>query len=180
MSQSLDSSLRGKITQDQILIAVVDRLRDQIEVYNEQNCWESDDPIPLTHPGGSEFCTVSFGGGEFPAEFFSGGGTETLTEAGTIIIAPTVPLQGDRPRRRRRRLIADNQGVSLLTRKQQILRALFREEWEPADGLQPLLRDLPSPTRCTPPGEVTIGQAQMLQCRIIIQTVFDWDLDFAQ
>jgi hypothetical protein len=179
MSQSLDPSLRGPVTQDLILIAFVDRLRDQIGEYNDQNCWETDDPIPLSHPGGNEFCTVSFGDGQFPGEFFAGGGSDTLTEAGSVIIAPTVPLQGDRPRRRRRRLVGeidDPDKRTLLERKREILKALFASDWEPASDDQPLLRDLPSPVACSAPAEVTVGEALMLQMRISIQTVFDWDI----
>ncbi|MGV3486233.1 MAG: hypothetical protein ACO1RT_17575 [Planctomycetaceae bacterium] len=177
MSQSLDATLRGATTQDLVLIAFVDRLRDQIAEYTDQNCWESDDPVPLTHPGGGEFCTVSFGDGDFPAEFFAGSSDETLTEMGSVIIAPTIPMDGDRPRRRRRRLVDDSGGVSLIHRKRQILRALFKSEWEPFVGLQPLLRDMPSPVRCSAPGEVVIGEKKMLQMRITVRTVFDWDLD---
>lgn len=180
MSQSIDSSLRGQTTQDEILIAFVDRLRDQIEEYNEQNCWESDDPVPLSHPGGSELCTVSFGPGQFPGEFFSGAGSDTLTEAASIIVAPTVPLTGDRPRRRARRIHKDPDGRSLLHRKRQVLAALFGSPWEPHLDGQPLLRDMPSPGRCTQPGEVMVGDARMLQIQITIQTVFDWDLNVAQ
>ncbi|MFG0261525.1 MAG: hypothetical protein ACF788_03965 [Novipirellula sp. JB048] len=176
MSQPIDSSLRGQISQDEILIAIVDRLRDQIDDYNDQNCWESDDPVPISHPGGNELCTVSFGPGQYPAEFFGGGGADTLTEVGSVIIAPTVPLQGDRPRRRSRRIHKDPDGRSLLHRKRQILSALFGSEWEPSLAGQPLLRDMPSPIRCTPPGEVHIGDARMLQIQLSVQTIFDWSL----
>lgn len=171
----MDPTLRGQTTQILILEAIVDRLIDQIPAYNDQNCWVSDSPVPLSHPGGDELCTVSFGDGSFPHEFFTGGGQDTLVEMGSIIIAPTVPMRGDRLRRRMRR-IAEDDGKSLLDRKQQILRALFFDHWEPVFGEQPLLRDMPAPTRCTAPGEVMIGEARMLQIQITIDTTFDWDL----
>ena len=173
---TIDPVKRGATTQDLILTAIVDRLINQIAEYNDQNCWESDDPVPLSHPGGYEFCTVSFGAGNFPHEFFTGGGAETLTEAGSVTIAPTVTLTGDRPRRRRRRLTSDTDGRNLINRKLQILKALFGSSWEPADGDQPLLRDLPSPVNCSAPAEVMIGEARMLQLRLTIATTFDWDL----
>jgi hypothetical protein len=176
MSQSIDSTLRGATSQDLVLISIVDRLRDAIQDYNDQNCWESDDPVPLSHPGGDEFCTVSFGDGQFPAEFFAGGGADTLTEMGVVIIAPTVPLRGDRPRRRLRRIAKDADGKSLLQRKREILKALFASDWEPAKGTKPLLRDMPSPLSSSAPGEVMVGDAKMLQMRIMVRTVFDWDL----
>lgn len=171
------SSLRGSTTQELILIAIVDRLRLTIENYNDQNCWESDDPVPTSHAGGDEFCTVSFGDGSFPSEFFSGGGHDTLTEMGSVIIAPTVPMRGDRPRRRRRRIHADSEGVSLISRKRLILQSLFSADWEPSYESQPLLRDMPSPMRCTAPGEVMIGEAKYLQIRLTVQTTFDWTMD---
>ena len=173
---ALDPSLRGRITQDSVLEVIGDRLRAAIEIYNDQNCWESDDPVPLSHPGGDEFCTVSLGSGNFPPEFFDGAGAATLVEMGSVIIAPTVPIRGDRPRRRRRRLSSDADGKNLLNRKYLILKALFGEDWEPAAGLQPLLRDLPHPVSCSAPGEVHVGETTMLQLRLMIQTTFDWDL----
>lgn len=173
---TIDPTKRGKTDQALILTAIVDRLIAEIEDYNDQNCWESDDPVPDSAPGGYEFCTVSFGGGNFPREFFDGGGHETLTESGSVIIAPTVTLTGDRPRRRRRRLTADADGRNLMNRKRLILKALFGSQWEPADGDKPLLRDLPSPLSCSPASDVQIGEARMLQMRITIATTFDWDL----
>lgn len=176
MPPSPNLSLRGATTQDLILIAVVDRLRNAISEYNDQNCWESDDPVPLSHPGGDEFCTVSFGDGQFPSEFFAGGGADTLTEMGIVVVAPTVLLRGERPRRRLRRLVDDKDGRSLMHRKRAILRALFGSDWEPAYKGRPLLRDMASPLSCSAPGEVMIGEAKMLQMRIMVRTVFDWDL----
>jgi hypothetical protein len=173
---SIDPTKRGATTQDLILTAIVDRLIASISEYNDQNCWETDDPVPLSHPGGYEFCTVSFGGGNFPTEFFAGGGAETLTEAGSVIIAPTVTLTGDRPRRRRRRLTGDSDGRNLMNRKRQILVALFGSDWEPVDGDKPLLRDLPSPIHCSAPAEVHVGESLMLQMRLTVATIFDWDL----
>lgn len=174
--QSFDSSLRQHCTQDLILSAFVDQLRCEIDGYNDQNCYESDDPVPATHPGGDEFCTVSMGAGTYPAEFYAGAGHETLTEMGSIIIAPTVPMRGDRINHRRRRLIDDTDRKSLLQRKIDILRALFATQWEPVFQNRPLLRDMPSMTRCTAPGEVMVGEARYLQIQLTIQTTFDWDL----
>lgn len=171
----MDPTLRGQTDQILILEAIVDRLIDQIEIYNDQNCWVSDNAVPLTHPGGDEFCTVSFGAGNFPHEFFSGGGQDTLTESGSIIIAPTVHIRGDRPRRRLR-AIADNDGKSLLDRKRQILRALFRDHWEPVFEEQPLLRDMISPGLCSAPGEIVVGEARMMQIQLAVDITFDWDL----
>lgn len=174
--ESIDSTLRGATTQDLIIAAFVERLRGAISQYTDQNCFASDDPVPLSHAGGDEFCTVSFGDGSFPSEFFEGGGNETLVESGSVIISPSIKLSGDRKGRKSRRLYEDNEGKSLINRKRQILVALFGGTWEPRSGRQPLLRDMPSPRRATAPGEIIVGEAKYTQSRIIVDTVFDWDL----
>lgn len=171
----MDPTLRGQTDQSDILDAIVARLIDQIPAYSDQNCWVSDHPVPLSHPGGDEFCTVSMGNGRFPHEFFTGGGQETLTEQGSIIIAPTVPMRGDRVRRRYRR-IAGDENKSLLDRKRQILRAMVYNHYDLVLGEKPLLRDMPAPMQCTAPIEIQVGEAKMLQVQITIETVFDWDL----
>lgn len=174
--QIIDSSLRGSTTQERILLSIAQRLIAQIPVFTDQNCWVSDDPVPLSHPGGNEFCTVSFGSGTFADEFFAGAGDDTLTEMGSIVVAPTVPMTGQRVRRRSRRIANDPTGQHLSNRKRQILTALLADGWEPADGEKPLLRDMMSPKSCTAPGEVVIGEAKMLQIQLSFSTVFDWDL----
>lgn len=167
--------LRAYSTPDEILAAIVDRLRERVAGYNDQNCWESDQPIPISHPGGGELCTVSMGGGDFPPEFFGGGGADTLTERGLIVVTPIVPVRGDRPYRRSRRVRSDP--GSVLTRKRQILSALFADPtWEPAVDGRPLLRELMSPGRATDPHDVTTGESRMIAIQISMNVLFDWSL----
>lgn len=176
MAQTIDPTLRGQSLQDDILEAIVVRLIELIPEYSDQNCFISDDPVPEVHPGGDEFCTVSIGDGNFPGEFFVGGGADTLVEDGSVVIAPTLPTRGGRRYRKERFISGETNGKTLLERKRQILKALFAEHWEPLKVTKPLLRDQISPIRCTAPGEVHVAQAKMLQLRVIVRTTFDWDL----
>lgn len=77
----LNNSLRGRTTQDRILASIVGRLIAQIDELDESNCWLTDQPIPVSIPGGRLAVTVSLGPGRFPAEFFAGGGADTLAGA---------------------------------------------------------------------------------------------------
>lgn len=72
--------LRSRATQDEILIAIRDRLRSAIDVLNDSNCFVTDQPIPWHMPKGAYCVTVAPGEGTFPTEFFEGGGNATLTE----------------------------------------------------------------------------------------------------
>ena len=179
MPETIDPTLRGQTSQDAILEAITARLIDRIDGYADQNCFISDDPEPSAFPGKDEFCSVSIGDGNFPAEFFTGGGDDTLCEDGSIIIAPTLPTRGGRSYRRHRFISGEHNGKTLLNRKRQILAALFRDDWEPVVGEKPLLRDMISPLHCTRPFDVKIGEAWMLQMRLTIRTTFDWDLSDA-
>ncbi len=175
---SIDPTLRGQADQEPILDSIVARLIDRIPEFNDQNCWLSDQAIPLTMPGGRIACTVSPGPGRFPSEFFAGAGHETLVEDGSVVITPILMINLDRPRRARRRLIEhEDQTKGLIFYKKAILAALFaHSDWEPHEGRQPLLRDMLSPIRCDAPTDVVVGEAQGLAMKINISTVFDWNL----
>jgi len=174
---SIDPTLRGQTTQDAIFRSVVARLIDQIVDYNDQTCFISDQAIPITLPGGRIGCTVSLGPGRFPAEFFGGGGHDTLTEDGSIVITPILAINLDRPRRAGRKIVdQDDHTKGLLYYKQAILRALFAFPWEPTLVDQPLLRDTLSPISCDDPQDVQIGETNAIAMKMRISTVFDWRL----
>jgi len=173
----IDPSLRGQTNQEPILDSIVARLIDQIEDYNDQTCFVSDQAIPITLPGGRIACTVSMGPGRFPSEFFAGGGADTLTEDGSIVITPILAINLDRPRRARRKIVGqDDQTKGLLYYKGAILRALFASTWEPSAGAQPLLRDMLSPLSCDDPQDVQIGKTMATAFKMRVSTVFDWRL----
>lgn len=170
----VDSTLRGRTTQKLILQAFVARLIADIDDYNSQNCFVSDQPVPPQFIGGRSFCTVSPGSGRFPQEFFGGAGDHTLVEDASVIITPGMARKLDKPHKRDAVIL--NLSDSLVQRKHDILQSLFGEIWEPADGDQPLLRDLPSPVSVTAPADVRVGETDMIALQITVATVFDWDL----
>lgn len=181
----IDPTKRGRCTQDEILFSVVNRLIVSIKELNDQNCWLSDQPIPITIPGGRHACTVSLGPGRFPAEFFTGGGTETLVEDGSIVVTPLVVNAIDRPRRKWKKIAggdSENSAPSCLYFKHAILKALLgidkesEEIWEPQNGDKPLLRDMLSPLSCDAPHDVAVGETVATAMQIKFSTVFDWDL----
>lgn len=174
----IDPRLRSRTTQERILTAIVDRLIDRIERLNDQNCILSDQAIPVIAPGGRFIVTVSPGAGSFVGQMFAGAGADTLSEDGSAIITPIVISHLDRPRQASRRLVGtDDQTLGLYEWKAEILSALFGyDDWEPADGEQPLLREQLAPLRCDAPADVVIGKANATAMKIVVSTVFDWQV----
>lgn len=175
---TIDPTLRGRTTQEKILTAIVDRLIDKIDRLNDQNCILADQAIPVNVPGGRFIVTVSPGSGSFVGQMFAGAGADTLSEDGSAIITPIVIQNLDRPRQSRRRLVGtDDQTLGLYEWKAEILSALFGyDDWEPADDDQPLLREQLAPLRCDAPADVQIASATATAMKIIVSTVFDWQV----
>jgi len=171
----LDSTQRGRATQKQILQAVVDRLIDYVDDYNTQNCFVSDQAVPSHFMGGRDFCTVSPGSGRFPTEFFTGAGTNSLVEDATIVITPGMVRRLDKPHKKD--LVIVDLADSLVERKRQVLAAMVLDAWEPAIGTQPLTRDMLSPVSATAPGDVRVGETEMIALQLTFSTVFDWLLE---
>lgn len=180
----LNNTQRSRTDQVTILTSIVDRLIDQIEELTVETCWLSDQPIPISLPQGRFAVTVSVGAGRFPNEFFAGGGVDTLTEDGQIIICPLIVNTGDRPRRKWKKITGNdalgetgNASPSILYFKQEILKALLADnDWEPNNGTAPILRDMISPISCDDPRDVPIGETIATAMKIRFSTVFDWDL----
>ena len=172
------STRRDRTTQDVILEAIVERLISTIPELNDQTCWVSDQPIPNTLPQGKFAVTVSMGAGRFPAEFFAGGGSSTVTEDGSVVITIILATTLDRPKRAWRRIVGGSSAnmPSLLSFKLAILKSLLAGTWEPkADG-QPILRDLIAPLSCDDPRDVQIGETIGSAMQMRFSTVFDWRL----
>lgn len=89
---TISSAHRGRTVQPKIVTAVVEGLRAAVPGYNDQNCFESDQPVPAAFFGGRQCCTVSIGAGSFPHEFFAGAGSATLVEDGSLIITPMIDM----------------------------------------------------------------------------------------
>jgi hypothetical protein len=162
-------------SQADILNAVVDRLIEAIDDFSDANCFLCDQPIPRALPTGRIGCTVSMGGGQFPQEFFAGGGIDTLTESGSVIVTPIVVAKSDRPYRKTRKIVGgkDDSIINMLSLKQQILAALLGEDWEAPLGY---LRDMISPISADDPHDVPIGETMATAMQIRFAIVFDWKL----
>lgn len=176
----LNLALRSRTHQSDILSSIVARLIDQVDELTEDTCWLTDQPIPVTMPAGRYAVTVSIGGGRFPSEFFTGGGADTLTEDGSVVITPLVVTPADRPRRKWKKLVNGSQpgdAPTLLYFKHAILQSLLADpEWEPQQGDQPLLRDMLSPIACDPPRDVRVGETVAAAMQMTFSTVFDWSI----
>jgi hypothetical protein len=185
---AIDPTLRGRCTQDAILLSIIARLIDSIDELNDQNCFLVDQPVPLSLPGGRYGCTVCLGPGRFPSEFFGGAGSDTLVEDGSVIVTPLVVTPVDRPRRKWKKIADDDRdgatgAPSLLYFKHAILKALLGRDketgeiWEPHTDEKPLLRDMLSPLSCDQPHDVAIGETVAAAMQIRFSTVFDWDIE---
>ena len=174
--------LRSRATQDEILVAIRDRLRTAIDVLNDSNCFVTDQPIPLHMPGGAYCVTVTPGEGTFPFEFFVGGGNATLTEQGSVIITPMVCMKLDRPFRSEQALLLPDRG--LLWWKRAILQALLvwdpsnfpGPSWEVTDpNGRPLLRSELQPIRASAPADVP-DHGGWLGMQMIFAMQWDWEM----
>jgi len=91
--------LRSRATQDDILLAFADRLREH-PLLNEQNVVVSDQSVPEDMPGGAFCVTVAPGPGEFPLELTSAASHAQATEDGSVIIGIYTKIVKDRKGRR--------------------------------------------------------------------------------
>jgi hypothetical protein len=195
--------LRGRCTQDDILLAFADRLREHPKL-NDQNVVISDQPIPTQFPGGGFCVTVSAGDGRFPENMWIGGHHATATEEGSVIIGVYLQIARDRPGRRessivgRRHLGNDStakpERPSLIPWKRTILKILTVKDWTLTTGAHsqtweptkrvlntelnieiPLLREIPRPMHVIGPMDVP-SHDSWIGLQISFSVVWDWDL----
>ena len=180
----IDNNQRHGANQADIIVSIIKRLIDQIEDLDSQNCFLCDQAIPATHPGGRHCVTVSMGSGNFPHEFFHGGGADTLTEDASVVITPIVISNVDRTSQGIRKILGsktDHRTPSLMHFKIAILKALLKDDWEPTKAVDefievPLLRDMLSPLSCDDPHETVVGESPAIAMKLRFATPFDWDL----
>lgn len=162
-----------------ILESIVDRLIASIEELTDDNCFLSDQPVPVTLPGGRYAVTVSMGGGNFPHEYFTGGGIDTLVDDGSVVITAVVATSADRPRRAWKKIGSSEpqagDAPTLLYFKREVLKALL-VDWEPVHEGASILRDMIAPLGYDGPHDVRVGQMAACAMQMRFSTAFDWDL----
>ncbi|MCD0459102.1 hypothetical protein [Roseiconus lacunae] len=167
--------------QIEILHAITERLISSIDLLNDSNCWLSDQAVPGSMPAGRFAVTVSVGAGRFPHEYFDGGGVDTLTEDGAIVITPIVSSPADRPKRAWKTIGGRAQrgdAPTLIQLKQLILKAMLSEDWEPTnESGDAILRDMISPLDSSAPADVRVGETVAIAMQIRFSTAFDWSLE---
>lgn len=192
--------LRSRATQDDILLAFADRLREHA-LLSEQNVVVDDQAVPSDMPGGGFCVCVAPGPGVFPNELMAAAHHAQVTEDGSVIIGIYTKIMRDRRGRREFALFgrrsqtavtpAEARRPSLMAWKRDILKLLMvgdptlgdgsaaydtmRKAWEPdRDGI-PLLRELPQPARVT--GVLDVPEFPgWVGLQITFAIAWDWDL----
>jgi hypothetical protein len=192
---------RSRATQDDILLAFADRLREH-ELLNHQNVVISDQPVPDDMPGGGFCLAVAPGPGQYPRELWESAGHAQATEDGSVIVGVYTKIVRDRRGRKEFSLFGrreqdaspqpDARRPNLMAWKRAILKLLvvgeptlassgnvalssFRQSWEPSrDGI-PLCRDIPTPIRST--GVLDVPDFPgWIGLQITFAVAWDWDL----
>lgn len=137
--------------QDEVLTAIVERLRSEIAEFNAPNkCFVSIDPEPEEEQRQSIFATVSPIDGEFEAGVFDGAGGHGALERSGFTVTVFSKINLDRPDEQYQAL--QNESRGLFSLKKKILKALLRNStggvWTPtnASGAS-LLADYIAPAR---------------------------------
>lgn len=160
-----------------ILEVIQRQLLEKLPGFTEETCFISDDPVPLTAPADT-FITIWTGDTDFPEEYFSGGGTDQLTEAAPIVVTAYRRALADPPNVAQN-VIADHEEGLLGYYKPALLRALLKDEWSPTfDGAE-LLRDQLRPTGTNGPRSVPFEQSDgsYWGLGIAFALLWDWELD---
>lgn len=145
--------LRSRATQDDILLAFADRLREH-PLLNSQNVVVSDQSVPEDMPGGGFCVTVAPGPGVFPRELTAAASHAQVTEDGSVIIGVYTKILRDRKGRREYSLFGRKSQLastadevrrpSLATWKREILKLLLVKgpgfQFPPVDDDDPLPR----------------------------------------
>ena len=157
----------GKL--DEILNAIVIRLRDQISDFNSSNCYLSMDPDAIPQSPGEFTCVVAPTSGSFEEAFLDGGGQQQCTSAGGFVAKVHSPVQLDDLGRDVEFLTHDSLGLIELMRL--VLKALVA--WSPKDDLgNELTRDPLLPANFA----FTRTRRSLGAVEITFHLSHDWDL----
>lgn len=170
-----------KITQDELCLAFLERLRSQIPWVNKLNSWVDDEPIPFgnVEPPNSECISVVAGDGVFDPGLNTGS-TCTISEDGTIIVTWMKRFSLDRGKELTQAIARSNK--NMLVCKREILNAILVDRtadqahgrWVPTtkDGKH-MLTSFIRPVSYQNPRRMT---ENMLYGHITFSTPFVWSL----
>jgi hypothetical protein len=181
----MNPTLRRYATQDEILVAIRDRIREVVpDCAQDKHCFIADQPIPAgaIFPTVSHFVTIAVGAGSFDQALFTGGGHRTCNEDLQIIVTPIVQMNLDRLPAGEQRLLHARRGMSIW--KRNLLSALLLDNaedptnpkiWEPVVSQRPLLRSPLRPLHSTEVADVPGGLGHY-GMHLTFGCSFDWKL----
>lgn len=182
----INALLPNNANQDQILVAIRDRLIAKIPACTDKTCYVTDQPVPDTFPQGHTCVTVSAGSGSFDQSRFSGGGWNQLRESCSVIVTPFNRLVNrSRPNQPIEPLFDAEYGLIKFWKKR-ILRALLIDNetlgkrsgaWEPAIGERSLVTEMLFPLDCQQAMAVSSADRNdWYGIQIRFRATWDWDL----
>lgn len=184
---TINLNRRSRATQEDILNAFAERLRQVYDPLNERNVVVDDQAIPAITPPGRFYITISPGEGQFDKSLWETNGHATANEEGTIVVCCMSVNRRDPAGRSSQALLGTD---GLLPWKRKILAAYAVEypnlrhispPWEPmkldveADEIFPLLRNPPRPVHVTSISDVTECEGWRA-FQIAYSCSWDWDL----
>jgi hypothetical protein len=167
-----------RATQAEIMLAIVQRLRERVDGLTDSTCFISDQRMPVSWPAGHLACTVVAGEGEVDDAMWTGGGYSTICEHLQIQITIWLRCMLDQIPRAEASLAGEEGMLSRF--KPQLIRALLLEKyggrienWMPAgsDGLG-LLRNPLQLLRCGAP--LPDSEQKYLGMTLFFRASFDW------
>lgn len=158
--------------QSAVLIAIRDRLINQIAKLNDSTCFLSLRPVPPQKPGSvhNEFVTICPMDSQFNESVFEGAGAAALEENAGVIVTIFSRIKLDRNEHATQALTNATRGL-LSIWKPDVLAALT--EHNLTDGVSEILDNLLMPRSCQSPDT---GDEGLIGLSIYFDTDFDWEL----
>lgn len=164
---------RVETEQSDVLLAIVDRLVDQIPALSRKNCFISILPNPPYKVPDNVFVTVSPTGGTFPEDLLVGGGAHQCNESAGVLVTVFSRFMAQRTGHDAASLTDFTRGV--LRMKRLILKALTAHDLQ--FERNSILSSLMLPTDSGPPEPIGDPAENLVQVSVKFGTDFDWNLD---
>jgi len=153
-----------------ILLAIVARLRNEIEWCNESTCYFTLNPRAKPSNTGDRWITVSPGGGKFDESQFAGGGRVLLTADSRFTVTIHSPVALDEVGHDTEFLM--NESLGVLEAMDEVLEIFAEFDPLDPDGNEMLRQPI-----CPDGWEEPERQSEWLgSLGVVFQIMFDWDL----